>query len=337
MKVVKDMKYLFNGLFLTIGILLAISGTASAQDNKQAQIKVSEDEAKAIKKIENAKTLPDKVKATNDFIAKYPKSPARAQAANYLAAQITQVKDDAQIIQNGETYLTMFSEPAEADLILPSLIFSYSTVKREKDAFATAEKYFARHPEDVSLRLKLAIDGSNLYRTGTKDYAAPSRAYAVQAIELIEANKKPSNIDDAGWKDYQTKWLPQIYQTIGFLDYYTGDKPKARASFEKATTLDASDINSWVLLATIHDEEYQALANKYNITEAAAERSALLKQANEKLDVVIDMFARIVALTDARPEAKQINGEVRQNLESYYKYRHKSLDGMQELINKYKK
>ena len=69
----------------------------------------------------------------------------------------------------------------------------------------------------------------------------------------------------------------------------------------------------------------------------AAERAALLKQANEKLDVVIDMFARIVALTDARAEAKQINGDVRQNLESYYKYRHKSLDGMQELINKYKK
>jgi hypothetical protein len=49
------------------------------------------------------------------------------------------------------------------------------------------------------------------------------------------------------------------------------------------------------------------------------------------------MFARIVALTDGKPEAKPLNGEVRQNLEGYYKYRHKNLDGLNELIGKYKK
>src|SRR5215213_6605584 len=165
-----------------------------AQDNKQAQIKVSADEADAIKKIEKAKTLADKVKATGDFVKKYPQSPARNQAANYLAAQITQTKDDAQIIQHGETYLTIFAEPAEADLILPSLVYSYTAAKRNKEAFDTGEKYFSRHAEDVSLRLKLAIDGSNLFRTGTKDFAGQSRTYAAQAIELIEANKKPADI-----------------------------------------------------------------------------------------------------------------------------------------------
>jgi hypothetical protein len=331
------LKYLFKVLLLAIGILSATSGFGWAQDNKQAQIKVSADEAKAIKKIEGAKTLADKVKATSDFILKYPKSPARGQAAEYLAGQIIQVKDDAQIIQNGETYLTIFTEPAEADLMLPSLIYSYSTVTRSKDAFAAADKYFTRHPEDVSLRLKLAIDGSNLFRTGTKDFAAQSRDYATQAIALIEANKKPANIDDAGWKEYQTKWLPQLYQTLGVLDFYGNDRAKARVNLEKATQLDAGDVNSWVLLATMLDEEYQTLAAKYNAANAGTERDNLLKQANEKLDQVIDMFARIVALTDAKPEAKQINEQVRQSLESYYKYRYQNLDGLPQLINKYKK
>jgi hypothetical protein len=331
------LKDLFKVLLLTIGILSGVSGIVSAQDNKQAQIKVSADEAKAIKKIEEAKTLADKVKATSDFLKKYPKSPARTQAAEYLAAQITQTKDDAQIIQNGETYLTMFTEPAEADLILPSLIYAYSAAKREKDAFATADKYFTRHPEDVSLRLKLAIDGSNLFRTGTKDFAGQARDYAGQAITLIEADKKPANIDAAGWKEYQTKWLPQLYQTLGILDFYTDDRAKARVNLEKATKLDAGDVNSWVLLATMLDDEYQALANKYNTANAGAERDELLKQANEKLDQVIEMFARIVALTDARPEAKPINDQIRQSLESYYQYRHKNLDGLPQLINKYKK
>ena len=48
-------------------------------------------------------------------------------------------------------------------------------------------------------------------------------------------------------------------------------------------------------------------------------------------------FARIIALTDGKPEAKQINDQVRENLENYYKYRHKNTDGLQALINKYKK
>ncbi|HVE58500.1 MAG TPA: hypothetical protein VNB22_16830, partial [Pyrinomonadaceae bacterium] len=309
-------------------------GSALAQENK---IKVSAEEADAIKKIEKAKTLADKMKATTDFVKKYPKSPAREQAANYLAGQITQTKDDAQIVQNGEAYLTVFTEPAEEDLILPSLVYSYSTVKRTKDAFAVAEKYFSRHPEDVALRLKLAVDGANLLRTGTKDFAAPSREYAAQSIALIEANKKPANITDAGWKEYQTKWLPQLYQTLGVFDFYGGDKANAGKNLEKATSLDSSDVNSWILLVSIKDEEYQAIASKYNITDLGAERDALLKQANEKLDQVIDMFARVVALTDGKPEAKEINDQVRQNLESYYTYRHKNLDGLPDLIKKYKK
>lgn len=331
------LKYLVKILFLTIGILLGTSGLVLAQDDKQAKINVSADEEKAIKKIESAKTLADKIKATTDFVKKYPKSPARNQAANYLAAQITQVKDDAQIVQNGETFLTIFTEPADADPILPSLVYSYIAVNRSKDGFAAAEKYLSRHPEDVTLRLKLSTEGANLLRGGTKDFAGQSRGYAEQAIALIEANKKPANIDDAAWKEYQTKWLPQLYQSLGIIDFYGGEKTKARTNFEKATKLDAGDINSWILLSTIVDEEYQDVANKFNLAGSGAARAELLKQANEKMDQVIEMFARIVALTDGRPDAKQINEQVRQNLESYYKYRYKNLDGLPGLISKYKK
>ena len=323
------LKNLTKALLLTVAVLLAVAGAGLAQDNK---VKVSADEVEAIKKIEKGKTLADKIKATQDFIKKYPKSPARAQAAEYLAGEIARTKDDAQIIQNGETFLTIFTEPAEADLILPDMVYSYSAANRTKDAFATAEKYFSRHPEDVALRYKLAIDGSNLLRSGTKDYATVSRDYAVQTIELIEANKKPANLDDVRWKEYQTKYLPQLYQTIGVYEFNMGDKAKARTSLEKATSLDARDVNSWILLATMQDEEYQELAKNYNATND----DATLKKANEKMDQVIESFARIVALTDGRPEAKNVNDQIRQSLESYYQYRHKNLDGLPALISKYK-
>jgi hypothetical protein len=331
------LKNLLKVSLLAAGMLLGSFAVAPAQDNKQPQIKVSADEANAIKKIEKAKTLADKIKATSEFVQKYPKSAARSQAATYLAAQITQTKDDAQIIQYGENYLTVFTEPAEADIILPSLVYSYSATKRYRDAFDTAKEYFSRHPDDLELRVKLAIEGSNLQRSGTKDFANQTQAFSEQAIAVIEAGKKPAEITDAGWKEYQTKWLPQLYQTLGVSNFYAGDKANARVNLEKATTIDPGDVNSWVLLATLTDEEYQGLATKVNASAGGAERDALLKQANEKMDSVIDMYARVVALTDAKPEAKQLNEQVRQNLESYYQYRHKNLDGLQELINKYKK
>ena len=336
-------RYLFTVFVLAVGILLGSFGLINAQDNKngqdnkQAKIKVSPEEEKAVKKILEAKTLAEKVKNTEEFIKKYPQSPARNQAANYIAGQIMETKDDNQIAQNGETYLTIFTEPAEADIIMPNLIYSYVALKRHKDAFSAGEKYLARHPEDTSVRLQLAMEGSNLVRTGTKDYAKVSRDYAAQTVELIEANKKPADIDDVRWKEYQTKWLPQLYQSLGIFDFDTGDKAKARTNLEKAAKLDSGDVNSWVLLAAMSDDEYQDLAQKYNAAGAGATRDELLKQANEKMDTVIEMYARIVALTDGKPEVKQLNEQVRQNLEQYYKYRRKNLDGLSELINKYKK
>jgi hypothetical protein len=330
-------KNIFKILLLTIGILLGSFSFVPAQENKQATVKVSADEDKALKKIEAAKTLDEKIKLMSEFIKKYPQSPARRQAAEYLAAQITQIEDDTQIASNSGTYLTIFTEPSEADIILPNLIDSYIAVKRQKDAFAAAEKYLARHPEDVAVRLQLAVEGSNLLRTGNKDFAQTSRNYAAEAVELIEANKKPANMDDASWKEYQTKWLPQLYQSLGVIDFLAGDKAKARVSLEKATRLDSSDVNSWVLLSDISNDEYQNLAQKYNAAAAGATRDELLKQANEKMDTVIEMYARVVALTDGKSEAKQLNEQIRQDLERYYKYRHKNLDGLNELIGKYKK
>lgn len=336
-------KNLFKVFVLAVGILLGSFGLINAQDNKNAQanqpakVKVSPDEEKAVKKILAAKTLAEKVTTTKEFITKYPQSPARNQAANYLAAQIVQSKDDTQIAQNGETYLTIFTEPAEADIILPDMIYSYVALKRHKEAFASAETYLARHPDDAAIRLHMAIEGSNLSRTGTKDYSKVSRDYAAQTVVLIEANKKPTDINDTQWKEYQTRWLPQLYQALGIFDYDAGDKTKARANLEKAAKLDSGDVNNWILLSAMNDDEYQDLAQKYNTAPLGAQRNELLKQANEKMDTVIDMYARVVALTDGKPEAKQLNEQVRQNLEKYYQYRHKNLNGLNELIGKYKK
>ncbi|MEO6589890.1 MAG: hypothetical protein ABIP06_11350 [Pyrinomonadaceae bacterium] len=331
---------LFAAIIFLSGILSGSFGAVSAQDkkdDKKETITISKKEDSVLKKLEKAKTADEKMQLVEAYIKEFPQSAARQRVVEFAAREVLQLKDNNQIILQGEKYLQIFTPDAEADLVLPALIFSYIQVKRTKDAFDTAQKYLARHPEDISTPLMLSIEGSNQARTGNKDFAVLSGGYAAQAIELIQADKRPSDIAEANWQEYKTKWLPQLYQTQGYLEYVSGEKAKSRVSLEKATALNSADINSWLLLGSMLDDEYQALALKYNTTAAGAERDAQLVKANEKLDATIESFARIVALTDGKPEAKQINDQVRENLESYYKYRHKNTDGLKALIDKYKK
>ena len=329
----KKISKLFLGFFALIVFAAGIN-TASAQGDQK--VKVSAEEEKAIKKIEAAQTLDEKIKATEEYISKYPKSPARAQAANYLAAQITQLNDDARIISSGERYLAIFTEPGESDLIVPSLSYSYIQQKRYKEGFDLADKYLSRNPDDVTLRLQLAVEGSNLSRSGNKEFAQQSRGHAQKAIEIIEAGKKPADIDDLRWKEYQTKWLPQLHQSLGIINFTMGDSAAARADFEKSTKLSPGDVNSWVMLGSILNDEYQDLARKH-MSAPAPEKEALMKQATEKLDQIIQIYARIIALTDGNSAAAQINQQMREDLETYYKFRNNnSTNGMKELIDKYK-
>lgn len=327
---------------LSIGFLFGGSNAVSAQENKddktkQESVKVSKDEEKAIKKIESAKTIDEKMQLLAEFNKKYPQSPARKQVVGYAASQISQLKDDAQIIQKSENYLTIFTQPEDADLVLPNLIYSYVQLKKSKEAFDAGQKYLARHPEDVTTRLRLTIDGSNQLRAGNKEYMAQTRELGAQTIALIEADKRPADLTDVQWQEYKTKWLPQVYQSVGSVELAAGDKEKAKANLDKAIALDPKDINSLIMQATMFDADYQELANKFNAAPAGAERDKMLDQANEKMDATIEAFARIIAVTDGKPEAKNLNDQVRINLENYYKYRHKNTDGLQALIDKYKK
>lgn len=322
---------------VSLGFLFGGLNAVSAQETpKQETIKVSKDEENAIRKIEKAKTIDEKMQLIAEFTKKYPQSPARGQMVGYAAAQITDLKDDSQLIQKSETYLTIFTQPGDADLISPYMVTSYIQLKKSKEAFETGQKYLARNSDDVITRLRLALDGANQLRAGNKEYAAQTREYAAKAIEIIEAGKKPANVTDAQWAEYKTKWLPQLYQSLGSVDLAAGDKAKAKANLEKAVALDPKDVNSWLAIATMADDEYQEVALKFNASEGG-DREALLKQANEKMDATIEVYARIVALTDTMSEAKQLNGQVRQSLENYYKYRHKNTDGLQALIDKYKR
>jgi hypothetical protein len=202
--------------FLRVICLMIFSlGTVGFVIAQTEPLKVSANEEKAIKKIEAAKDFSLKLKAWGEFARKFPTSIARGKLVEYLAAEVFASKVDSQSIVNAQEFFVVFTDQKDADIIIPSLVFSYLGVNNFSDAFSFADKFLPRNPDDVTIRLRLATEGSNQLRTGNKAFLNQTVEYSQQAISLIEANKKPASVSVEEWKEYQTRWLSQLYLSLG--------------------------------------------------------------------------------------------------------------------------
>ena len=87
--------------FIGFVLSLVIAAHAVAQE-KKPEVKLSEGETKALNAI-NALTDPAaKLKAVEEFLKKYPKTPIRIQLADTAAAEIAKIKDPQQAVTLGE-------------------------------------------------------------------------------------------------------------------------------------------------------------------------------------------------------------------------------------------
>lgn len=301
------------------------------------QQKIPDDERKLLEGLNTATDAAAKLQVGNEFLKKFSKSPRRPRVAAYLAQEVSKVADNAQRITLAEQFASSFKEPDEVDLVKPAIIDAQVKLNKYDEAFAEGAKYIARHPEDVVLQTQLGIIGIEQAQRQNPKFVPAAQGYAAKAIELMEADKKPTTFDDAGWTEYKGLWLPRLYQAQGIVLYLTNDRPGAKAKFEKSMGLDAQNPSVLMMLGMLADDDYQALAKQYN-AEKGSGRDAILKQAVAKMDEVIEMFARAVAAADGKAEFQAMNQQLMQNLESYYKFRHNgSTEGMTKLIDKYKK
>ena len=306
--------------------------------DKGKQSTMSEGEEKAVLKIKEAPDIAAKLTAAGEFIKKYPKSTARASVVTYIAGEIEKLPDDSQRSAQLESMLVVFKEPADLGVIEPILINRYFQAKRPDDAFRVVASYIAVAPDDVGVLTQAAIEGGEQAKRNNPKFVQQSRQYGNKAIELIEAGKKPTTYDDARWNEYRTRWLPILYQSLGMVSLMTGDKSDARSKLDKSLALSPSDPFTYVLIGSLYNDEYQQLAEQHKTLTAGPLKDSVLKQAHEKLDLVIDMYAHAVALSEGRPEYGPLHDRLFQDLESYYKYRHAgATDGLQQLIDKYKK
>ena len=328
-------------------LLCAAAPAASARQQQQQQQPAqgqqkpkvsSEAELKAAQAVAAAADATAALAAGGEFVKKYPKSEIRLEVARAAAGKIAQVADPAQRVALFEGFLKTFGEPAEANLVGPALALAYVSAKRLDDAFrvagpAAVERF--ENPFDVLVALTLA--GADEVARGNAKYLQQSRQLGLKAVELFEADRMPAGGDAAAWASYKSDRLPQVYHSLAVLSYVSGDKADAKAKLERAVALGTTAAVSYYLIGQLADEEYQQLAKQYNSATGEA-RAEAEKRALAQMDKVIDAYARTVALAEGDARYDQLRTQVRSDLETYYKHRNKnSTDGLQALIDKYKK
>ena len=319
----------------SVVLTLNTFGPAKAQD-KNNRMSVPENEMKAAKAVEAAPDLNAKVASAQDFVKKYPKSLARKQVADYLAIQIAKAKDANEELTLLQKFQTVFTEEAEVKTIKPIMVDAYLRLNRFDDAFSEGASFLAKNPEEIRILVDLAIAGTEQAKQRNPKFATQSRQYGTKAIELIEADKKPADMDAEGWASFKPM-LPQLYQEMAIIALLQQNTAESQSNLEKAMKLNPSDPFNYVLLGSITNDEYQRVAQSHKGMSDGKSKDDMFKKATELLDKVIDTYAHAVALSEGKSGYEQLHSQVLQDLTAYYKYRHNnSTEGLQQLIDKYK-
>jgi hypothetical protein len=317
-------------------LVCALALGAAAQE-KQAEVKVSGGERDAAAKIEKAKGTEAKLQAAAAFVKKYPQSPLRAQIAEGLSREIDQTTDNQAKASLALAFLDIFNQPNEAHLVNASLLNAYINTGQTKEALDLGTKWLAAHPDDIQTMQNLTILASGEAIKGNNAFMRQGRDYGAKAIALLEADRVPEGWDATKWPEFKQSALVSLYRETGVLAYKAGDKEAALPLLEKAVAMNSTDPGVYFLVSDLTNDEYQMRAKEYQVA-GAAEKQAAYQKVEAALDRVIDSYARAIAFTQGNAQYQQANAAFRQDLEKYYKFRHNnSTDGMQQLIDKYKR
>jgi tetratricopeptide (TPR) repeat protein len=312
-------------------------GVSAQEAAKQAEVKVSGGERDAAQKVEKAKGTEARLQAAAAFVKKYPQSSLRKAMAEALAGEVSGTADPQQSLALAQVYVDIFDLPEEKQRVTATLLNAYINTGQVEDAMKLGSGWLAQHPDDIPTMQNLTILASSQAIKGNTAYMAQGRQYGAKAIEMLEADKMPEGFDAAKWPDFKKSALVSLYRETGVLAYKAGEKSSSLALLEKAAALNSTDPGVYFLVSELNNDEYELRAKEYQVA-SAAERPAALQRVETQLDKVIDSYARAIAVTEGNAQYQQANAAFKQDLERYYKFRHKnSTDGMQQLIDKYKR
>jgi len=208
------------------------------------------------------------------------------------------------------------------------------------------KEVLAAEPENLDYLYLMAVTiRTNELSASPPNYAhgAEGAEFSQRAIKLIEAGKVPAVVPKDNWK--QGPILGMLYQSIGLVELKNKNTDKALELYKKAATLDPGNPSYFLGLGSLYQEKYAAAATKYQAfpqtdREAAdpkPEVKAALEEANANADMVIENWAKFMALTAGSDPWKPTRDQVSGALTTIYNYRHPNdTDGLQKLIDKFK-
>ena len=263
-------------------------------------------EADALAAIKLATNPTTKLAAAEDFIARFPNSNARLTVAEIVSAELLKIRDGAVALALLERATAVFTTDQEREVFKRVALGAYTLGNRPDEAFALANEMLAKNPDDLSVLVPMTQVGTEEVRKRNRKYAETALQYGLKAIALIEAGTT------------HKADLAQLYQQTAILYLAAGNTEEAKSRLTKASTLAPQDPSNFALLGRVINADYVSKTQELPV-----------------LDTIIDAYARAVGLAVGRTEYQVLLQQVMPDLTAYYKQRHGSIKGLQQLINKY--
>jgi len=283
---------------------------------------------------------------TQDAAAK-EKEEADAYKAFYDA---NQAKDIPKAVASAKAYLEKFPTGKYATYlkgwVRPHLFNEALTAKKTDEMIRIGKEVLAAEPENLDYLYLMAVTiRTNELSASPPNYAhgAEGAEFSQRAIKLIEGGKVPAVVPKDNWK--QGPILGMLYQTVGLVALKNKESDKALEHYKKAASLDPANPSYFLGMGSIYQEKYGAAATKYqafpqadrDAADPKPEVKAALEEANSNADMVIENWAKFMALTAGSDPWKPTRDQVNGALTTIYKYRHPDdADGLQKLIDKFK-
>lgn len=258
--------------------------------------------------------------AAKEYVTKYP-------------------NDDPTIINYLKKWMSKY-EAASAKSQRQVQFAQLMTDRKYAEAMALGKQILADQPDDLNTLYNMASAGISLVSTGNVAVAPDATMYAKKSLDLIQAGK---TFEEGKPLDPKAK-----SETIGFLNYGLGvialksnpPDPTGAVQYLIAAAQNEGQIKNdpqtYYLLAIAYQAAYyvpmQKDFAKYEGQPETPESKAALDNLYQVADRIIDAYARAVSLagTNAKYAAKKT--EWMGQLSDFYKFRHKSDTGLNELI-----
>jgi len=313
-------------ILLLASAFATLPALASSRPAPQ-QPQMSDEERKLSEEFYNAaykeKNLEKAYPLAKQILEKYP----NGQYAKYADQVVTQY-----LGQKFQTALKSFYDSADAAKL--------------DQMIASGEEFLKKLPDQVYVITHLALaTGRGSLGQFYKDMDK-SKMYAEKALKLLDNSTPPQGYNADEYKTLRLTGQSNLNQYLGFytLQQGAGDPDQAIAYLTKAAEMKdattAKDPNTYWLRASAYYKIYEKLRAQHDALPKEQKDGdagkALLAKIDPVVDKMVDDYARVVALTHGKAEAKQMYDAAKESAETFWKYRHDNkLDGLEALIKRY--